>query len=88
LKDRDVEYAYQKRKNIIAAIAEYKELLKAEGIDLADLVAGAVATEKTSKREPRPAKYKYTTQKVMYRLGLAKVVSQYLSVKALRPVKL
>ena len=41
-------------------IAEYKELLKAEGIDLADLVAGAVATEKTSKREPRPAKYKYT----------------------------
>ena len=41
-------------------IAEYKELLKAEGIDLADLVAGAVATEKTSKREPRTAKYKYT----------------------------
>jgi len=41
-------------------IAEYKELLKAEGIDIADLVSGVVATEKTSKREPRPAKYKYT----------------------------
>lgn len=43
-------------------IAEYKELLKAEGIDLADLLAGAAPTEKAtkSKREPRPAKYKYT----------------------------
>lgn len=40
-------------------IAEYKELLKAEGIDLADLVAGTVAIEKSGKREPRPAKYKY-----------------------------
>lgn len=41
-------------------IEEYKALLQADGIDLADLVAGVSATEKTSKREPRPAKYQYT----------------------------
>ena len=32
-------------------IEEYKALLQADGIDLADLVAGVSATEKTSKRE-------------------------------------
>ena len=41
-------------------IAEYKELLKSEGIDLADLVGAVQTTEKASKREPRPAKYQYT----------------------------
>jgi DNA-binding protein H-NS len=41
-------------------IAEYKELLKSEGIDLADLVGSLQATEKATKREPRPAKYQYT----------------------------
>ncbi len=41
-------------------IAEYKELLKSEGIDLADLVGSVQATEKATKREPRPAKYQDT----------------------------
>jgi DNA-binding protein H-NS len=43
-------------------IAEYKEMLKSEGIDLADLLANTVTTEKSAKakREPRPAKYQYT----------------------------
>lgn len=41
-------------------IAEYKELLKSEGIDLADLVSDVEVKEKSGKRAPRPAKYKYT----------------------------
>jgi DNA-binding protein H-NS len=41
-------------------IEEYKALLQADGIDLADLVAGVSATEKTSTRAPRPPKYQYT----------------------------
>lgn len=41
-------------------IEEYKALLRSEGIDLADLVGVTQSTEKTSKREPRPAKYQYT----------------------------
>lgn len=41
-------------------IAEYKELLKSEGIDLADLLDGVQSVDKISKREPRPAKYQYT----------------------------
>lgn len=41
-------------------IAEYKKLLKSEGIDLADLVGSIQPAEKTAKREPRPAKYQYT----------------------------
>lgn len=41
-------------------IAEYKEMLRAEGIDLADLIDASTVTEKTSKRAPRPAKYQYT----------------------------
>ncbi|WP_316677793.1 H-NS family nucleoid-associated regulatory protein [uncultured Tolumonas sp.] len=41
-------------------IEEYKALLRSEGIDLADLVGASQPTEKTSKREPRPAKYQYT----------------------------
>ena len=43
-------------------IAEYAEMLKAAGIDPAELV-GTVATESTKaskgKRAPRPAKYRY-----------------------------
>jgi len=41
-------------------IAEYKELLKSEGIDLADLVGSIQPAEKKAKREPRPAKYQYS----------------------------
>lgn len=41
-------------------IEEYKALLQADGIDLADLVSANQPTEKASKREPRPAKYQYT----------------------------
>jgi DNA-binding protein H-NS len=41
-------------------IAEYKEMLRAEGIDLADLIDASTVTEKTSKRAPRPPKYQYT----------------------------
>lgn len=45
----------------IQKIEEYKALLKAEGIDIADLMVGAVTSpDKKSKREPRPAKYQYT----------------------------
>ncbi len=46
----------------IQKIEEYKALLKADGIDISDLVAGVTASsaEKKSKREPRPAKYQYT----------------------------
>ncbi|MFO6425014.1 H-NS family nucleoid-associated regulatory protein [Motilimonas sp. KMU-193] len=38
-------------------LEEYKEMLKADGIDPAELL-GSVVTE-TKKREPRPAKYQY-----------------------------
>ncbi len=40
-------------------ISEYKELLRAEGIDIAELLQGQPEAEKTSKRAPRPAKYRY-----------------------------
>ena len=39
-------------------ISEYKELLKSEGIDVAELLLGQTEA-KTSKRAPRPAKYKF-----------------------------
>ncbi|MCE0558305.1 MULTISPECIES: H-NS family nucleoid-associated regulatory protein [unclassified Motilimonas] len=38
-------------------LEEYKEMLKADGIDPAELL-GAITTE-TKKREPRPPKYQY-----------------------------
>lgn len=47
-------------------IAEYTEMLRAEGLELADLLQGDVSAEKTSKRAPyaprapRPPKYRYT----------------------------
>lgn len=41
-------------------ITEYKEKLRADGIDLAELLQGQLEAEKTSKRAPRPAKYRYT----------------------------
>jgi DNA-binding protein H-NS len=41
-------------------ISEYKEKLRADGIDLAELLQGQIDAEKTSKRAPRPAKYRYT----------------------------
>ena len=40
-------------------ISEYKELLRSEGIDIAELMQGQPEAEKTSKRAPRPAKYRY-----------------------------
>lgn len=44
----------------IQKIEEYKALLKAEGIDIADLVAEmTTSSDKKNKREPRPAKYQY-----------------------------
>ena len=43
----------------IAKIAEYKELLAAEGIDLAELATTAPEFY-SAKRAPRPAKYEYT----------------------------
>ena len=41
-------------------ITEYKELLRAEGIDINELLQGQPEVEKVSKRAPRPAKYRYT----------------------------
>lgn len=40
-------------------ITEYKELLRAEGIDVAELLQASVEGEKVNKRAPRPAKYRY-----------------------------
>ena len=42
-------------------IAEYMERMKADGIDIAELVSGTVEPKATgSTRAPRPAKYAYT----------------------------
>ena len=41
-------------------ITEYKELLRAEGIDINELLQGQPEVEKVSKRAARPAKYRYT----------------------------
>ena len=41
-------------------IEEYKQMLQAEGIDISDLVSAVEPAKATSKRAPRPAKYKYT----------------------------
>ena len=38
---------------------EYKEKLRADGIDLSELLLGQTEVEKSSKRPPRPAKYHY-----------------------------
>lgn len=44
----------------IQKIEEYKALLKAEGLDIADLMADmTTSSDKKTKREPRPAKYQY-----------------------------
>lgn len=44
-------------------IEEYKALLLADGLDLADLVTTTLMNEKvTSKRAPRPPKYKYVDE--------------------------
>lgn len=45
-----------------AKLAEFRELMKEEGIDPADLIAGVETTTTTkqkAKRAPRPAKYEY-----------------------------
>lgn len=41
-------------------ISEYKEKLRADGIDLAELLQGQMDADKPTKRAPRPAKYSYT----------------------------
>jgi DNA-binding protein H-NS len=40
-------------------IAEYKEMLRADGIDLSDLTPASSVSSIRAKREPRPAKYEY-----------------------------
>ena len=57
----EIEQAEQERR---ARIAKYKELIKQEGITAEELTAiiGAAPSSIRKKREPRPAKYKYTDE--------------------------
>ncbi|MGY3892137.1 H-NS family histone-like protein, partial [Aeromonas mytilicola] len=61
-RQQDESAERQAREEHQKKIAEYAEMLKAAGIDPAELV-GTVATESTKtskgKRAPRPAKYRY-----------------------------
>ena len=68
----EIEQAEQERR---ARIAKYKELIKQEGITAEELTAiiGAAPSSIRKKREPRPAKYKYT-ELVKREHGRAKVV--------------
>ncbi len=63
-KDRlaDAERERQAQQARLAKIAEYKELLAADGIELADLIPSGpeLYSAGTTKRAPRPAKYEYT----------------------------
>ena len=56
----EIEQAEQER----ARIAKYKELIKQEGITAEELTAiiGIAPSSIRKKREPRPAKYKYTDE--------------------------
>lgn len=49
----------QQQEERIRKITEYKEKLRADGIDLSELLLGQPEVEKNSKRPPRPAKYHY-----------------------------
>lgn len=49
----------QQQEERIRKITEYKEKLRADGIDLSELLLGQPEVEKSSKRPPRPAKYHY-----------------------------
>lgn len=49
----------QQQEERIRKITEYKEKLRADGIDLSELLLGQPEVEKGSKRAPRPAKYHY-----------------------------
>lgn len=49
----------QQQEERIRKISEYKEKLRADGIDLSELLLGQPEVEKSSKRPPRPAKYQY-----------------------------
>ncbi|WP_024870826.1 H-NS family nucleoid-associated regulatory protein [Tolumonas lignilytica] len=53
------EVSRKQQEERLRKIAEYKEKLRADGIDLNDLIQGEVASEGKAKREPRPAKYEY-----------------------------
>ena len=57
----EIEQAEQERR---ARIAKYKELIKQEGITAEELttIIGAAPSSIRKKREPRPAKYKYTDE--------------------------
>jgi len=57
----EIEQAEQERR---ARIAKYKELIKQEGITAEELTAiiGIAPSSIRKKREPRPAKYKYTDE--------------------------
>lgn len=60
VEDRRAEYEAEREANAekIRKLEEYKEMLKADGIDPSELINLGGGVE-TKKRQPRPAKYKF-----------------------------
>ena len=78
----EIEQAEQERR---ARIAKYKELIKQEGITAEELTAiiGIAPSSIRKKREPRPAKYKYTDETGQERTWTGKCRTTRLIKKAL-----
>lgn len=60
-RENEEQYRLQNAERL-RKIEEYKELLRSEGIDIADLIGGEVSSTEKSKRAPRPPKYRYTDE--------------------------
>lgn len=60
-RENEEQYRLQNAERL-RKIEEYKELLRSEGIDIADLISGEVSSTEKSKRAPRPPKYRYTDE--------------------------